>query len=79
MSRMTAATSMFYGDVPKHVAPRYLGGASVTDPLASPLYADLTGSLPLHAFVSNTEVLFDDAVGLVAKAEQCVTARFAHC
>lgn len=62
---------MFYGDVSQHVAAVYLNGASPTHPLASPLYADLTGLPPLHAFVSNTEVLFDDAVSLVAKAEQC--------
>lgn len=67
---------MFYGDVPSPIAAVYLNGASPTHPLASPLYADLTGLPPLHAFVSNTEVLFDDAVSIVAKAEQCgVTAR----
>ncbi len=67
---------MFYGASIKGSAEVYLHGASATDPLASPLYADLTGLPPLHAFVSNTEVLFDDAVGLVAKAERCgVTAK----
>jgi acetyl esterase/lipase len=62
---------MFYGDALKPIAQIYLNGASDTDPLASPLYADLTGLSPLHAFVSNTEVLYDDAVGLIARAEQC--------
>lgn len=65
---------MFYGASIKPAGEIYLNGASPTDPLASPLYADLTGLPPLHAFVSNTEVLFDDAVGLVAKAEQCGVA-----
>jgi hypothetical protein len=62
---------MFYGDALKPIGQIYLHGASATDPLASPLYADLTGLPPLHAFVSNTEVLYDDAVGLIARAEQC--------
>ena len=61
---------MFHRDSLKPVANIYLNGASDTDPLASPLYADLTGLPPLHAFVSNTEVLYDDAVGLIARAEQ---------
>lgn len=62
---------VFHRDSLKPVANIYLNGASATDPLASPLYADLTGLPPLHAFVSNTEVLYDDAVGLIARAEQC--------
>jgi epsilon-lactone hydrolase len=62
---------MFHGETFKPVANIYLNGASTTDPLASPLYADLTGLPPLHAFVSNTEVLYDDSVGLIARAEQC--------
>ena len=69
---------MFYGASMKAAAEIYLNGAAPTNPLASPLYADLTGLPPLHAFVSNTEVLFDDAVGLVAKAEQCGVAARLH-
>jgi acetyl esterase/lipase len=60
---------MFHHETFKPVAGIYLNGASPTDPLASPLYADLTGLPPLHAFVSNTEVLYDDAVSLIARAE----------
>jgi len=61
---------MFHAETFRPIAGIYLNGASTTDPLASPLYADLTGLPPLHAFVSNTEVLYDDAVGLIARAEQ---------
>ena len=61
---------MFHAETFKPVAGIYLNGASATDPLASPLFADLTGLPPLHAFVSNTEVLYDDAVSLIARAEQ---------
>jgi epsilon-lactone hydrolase len=69
---------MFYGASLKPAGAIYLNGVSPTDPLASPLYADLTGLPPLHAFVSNTEVLFDDAVGLVAQAEQCAVEAKLH-
>ncbi|MBS1808521.1 MAG: alpha/beta hydrolase [Acidobacteria bacterium] len=62
---------MFYGETFKPTAEIYLNGAPTTHPLASPMYADLTGLPPLHAFVSNTEVLFDDAIGLIEKAERC--------
>lgn len=69
---------MFYGDTARQIAPIYLGGVSPANPLASPLYGDLTGLPPLHVFVSNTEVLFDDAVSVVAKAEQCGVAARLH-
>ncbi len=62
---------VFHSDSLQPVANIYLHGAAATNPLASPLYADLTGLPPLHAFVSNTEILYDDAVGLIARAEQC--------
>jgi len=49
-------------------ANRYLGGASPTDPLASPLFADLTGLPPLHIAVGSAEVLLDDSTRLAALA-----------
>lgn len=61
---------VFHSESLKPVARIYLNGASDTHPLASPLYADLTGLPPLHAFVSNTEILYDDAVRLIERAEQ---------
>jgi monoterpene epsilon-lactone hydrolase len=48
---------------------RYLsGGASPTDPLVNPLYADLTGFPRLFITASDTESLFSDAVRLRDRA-----------
>jgi monoterpene epsilon-lactone hydrolase len=46
----------------------YLQGADPTDPLASPLYADLTGLPPLLVQVGTQEVLLDDSTRLADKA-----------
>ena len=51
---------------------RYLsGGASPTDPLVNPLYADLTGFPRLYICVSDSESLFDDSLRLRGLAEKC--------
>jgi acetyl esterase/lipase len=48
---------------------RYLsGGASPTDPLVNPLYADFTGFPPLYITASDAESLFHDAQRLDALA-----------
>jgi epsilon-lactone hydrolase len=39
----------------------YLGDTPATDPLASPVYADLTGLPPLLVQVSDSEILLDDS------------------
>ncbi|WP_327352909.1 alpha/beta hydrolase [Streptomyces sp. NBC_01304] len=49
-------------------AASYLAGADPRDPLASPLYADLTGLPPLLIQVGTEEVLFDDSTRLYVKA-----------
>ncbi|MFE0105902.1 alpha/beta hydrolase [Streptomyces sp. NPDC059009] len=49
-------------------ARSYLAGTDPRDPLASPLYADLTGLPPLLVQVGTEEVLFDDATRLYVKA-----------
>ena len=46
----------------------YLGDADPTQPLASPLYADLRGLPPLLAQVGEDELLLDDARRLVERA-----------
>lgn len=46
----------------------YLGVAPATHPLASPLYADLTGLPPMLLQVSDTEVLLDDSRRVAARA-----------
>jgi epsilon-lactone hydrolase len=62
---------MFYGAGVRFMAPVYLGGASPRDPLASPVYADLSELPPLLIQVSNTEVLLDDSTRLSDRAKQC--------
>lgn len=45
-------------------AKRYLGDADPKAPLASPLYADLSGLPPILTFVSDSEILLDDSLRL---------------
>lgn len=49
-------------------ATEYLDGADPRDPLASPLYGDLTGLPPLLVVVGADEALLDDSIRLVRKA-----------
>jgi acetyl esterase/lipase len=46
----------------------YLGHADAKDPLASPLYRDLTGLAPLRVHVGDDEVLLDDSRRYVERA-----------
>jgi epsilon-lactone hydrolase len=55
-------------------ASYYLAGADPTDPLASPLYADLRGLPPLLIQTGGDEVLLDDAARLAARASDAGTA-----
>ncbi len=52
-------------------AKKYLGGANPQTPLASPLYADLSGLPPIQTFTSDNEILYSDSVRL---HERLVTA-----
>jgi epsilon-lactone hydrolase len=61
---------MFYGAGVRWMAPVYLGGASPRDPLASPIYADLSKLPPLLIHVSDNEVLLDDSTRLADRAKQ---------
>ena len=51
------------------MACAYLGGADPRTPLASPLFADLSGLPPLLIHVGRDEVLLDDATGLAERAK----------
>ncbi len=62
--------SMFYGEAVRRMAPAYLGDASPHDPLASPLYADLSNLPPLLIYASSAEVLLDDSLRLDERAKQ---------
>jgi acetyl esterase/lipase len=46
----------------------YLGRTAGTEPLASPVFADLTGLAPLLIQVGSHEILLDDAVRLASRA-----------
>ena len=51
-------------------ADRYLNGASLRDPLASPIYGDLTGLAPMLVQVGSEEMLLNDAHRIIEKATQ---------
>ena len=51
------------------MAKAYLGDADLRTPLASPLYADLTGLPPLLIQVGTSEVLLDDSTRLAERAK----------
>jgi epsilon-lactone hydrolase len=50
------------------LAEQYLGTQPRNTPLASPVFADLSGIAPLTIFVGATESLLDDAIGLARAA-----------
>ena len=50
------------------MAEAYLGGAPADHPLASPLFADLSGLPPLLIQAGSLEVLHDDAVRVAERA-----------
>ena len=57
-------------DVLLEMVQVYLGDKDPCTPLASPIYADLTGLPPLLIQVGTAEVLYDDATRLVEKAKE---------
>jgi epsilon-lactone hydrolase len=68
---------MFTGEGIKSGGQFYLGDTLGTDPLASPLYADLAGLPPLFVQASGSEVLLADSTRLVDKARAAgVTVEF---
>ena len=52
------------------IAPLYLNGVDPRNPLAAPLYADLSGLPPVLIQVGSAETLLDDATRLAAAIEQ---------
>lgn len=55
----------------KEFAALYLGGQDPKTPLASPVFADLTGLPPLLIQVGTEEVLLDDSRTLGRRAKEC--------
>jgi monoterpene epsilon-lactone hydrolase len=62
--------ALFFGSWILPVAQHYLGDTPATHPLASPVYADLSGLPPLLVQVSDSEVLLDDSRRVVANARR---------
>ncbi len=56
-----ASDPLFHGSWVARQARHYLGDTPATDPLASPVYADLAGLPPLLIQASDSEVLLDDS------------------
>jgi epsilon-lactone hydrolase len=55
-------------EVMQFLAEQYLGSRPRETPLASPVFADLSGIAPLTIFVGSTESLLDDAMALTRAA-----------
>ena len=65
--------AMFNGDGMDKAADVYLGGADPKHPLASPLYADLSGLPPTLIHAGTYEVLLDDSRRLAERARAAGT------
>jgi epsilon-lactone hydrolase len=65
-----AADALLYGAWVARMARHYLGATAATNPLASPVYADLSGLPPLLIQVGGSEVLLDDSRRVAARASQ---------
>jgi monoterpene epsilon-lactone hydrolase len=69
-----AADPMFVGSWIGRHARHYLGDTRATNPLASPVYADLTGLPPLLIQVGDCEVLLDDSRRVAENARRAGVA-----
>jgi len=54
----------------RHLTEAYLAGADPAQPLASPLFGDMTGLPPLLVHVGESEVLRDDSIRLTQQARE---------
>jgi monoterpene epsilon-lactone hydrolase len=65
-----AADPLFFGSWVAPAARHYLADTPATNPLASPIYADLTGLPPLFIQAGDSEVLLDDSRRVAEKAKK---------
>lgn len=65
-----AKCAIFHGAKIAEYAKQYLGNADPRTPLASPLYADLSGLPPILIHVGKNEILLDDSLRFAERAEQ---------
>jgi monoterpene epsilon-lactone hydrolase len=63
------ADPMITADGITRVRDAYVGSADPSDPLASPLFADLSGLPPILIQVGENEVLLSDSTRLAERAE----------
>jgi epsilon-lactone hydrolase len=68
MTTRAAADPMVQKPGVEAMAALYLNGADPRTPLASPLYADLTGLPPMMVQVGTAETLYDDSIRFVERA-----------
>ncbi|MBV1930992.1 MAG: alpha/beta hydrolase [Porticoccaceae bacterium] len=61
---------MVLGNGLEKMADFYVGDADKKDPLASPVFADMTGMPPLLIHVGGREVLYDDAITVYENAKK---------
>jgi monoterpene epsilon-lactone hydrolase len=66
--------ALFFGEGIASAAHYYLGDTDAKNPLASPLYADLSGLPPLLIHVGENEVLRDDSTRLAERARAAGTS-----
>jgi epsilon-lactone hydrolase len=66
--------ALSFGSWVRSQARYYLGDTPATNPLASPLYADMTGLPPLLIQAGDSEVLLDDSRRVAEKASQAGVA-----
>jgi acetyl esterase/lipase len=64
------ADALFFGSWVASAARHYLADTPATNPLASPVYADLAGLPPLFIQVSDSEVLLDDSRRVAGNARK---------
>lgn len=65
---------VMFGQIPTQLASvlasLYYGDADPTDPLVSPMYADMTGMPPMLIHVGESELIRDDGLRLVSRARR---------
>jgi acetyl esterase/lipase len=69
METNAASDALVKRELSANMSGMYLGGASPTDPLANPLYADLTGFPPAFVSAGGAEALLDNATRFVERAK----------
>ncbi|RCW81554.1 alpha/beta hydrolase [Phyllobacterium bourgognense] len=67
MDEKAAIDPLIHRDYLEELAGAYLGGTSASEPLVSPLHADLAGLPPILIQVGSAETLLDDAVRIARR------------